>query len=146
MDKVVKEMTTEAMRSHPDWAQLRNRPASIANLPALRAVDGLTFLAGLYLAISPWVVGFNGISALSANNLIVGAALAMLALWLSPPSRRADSVAWVVPIVGAWTIIAPWVVSGDVATAGTVWNNLVTGIITVLIGLAAMSLRMTRAD
>jgi hypothetical protein len=144
MDKVKKEMTTEAMRSHPDWAQLGDEHESIAAPPALRTVDGLTFLAGLYLAISPWVVGFNGISTLLANNLIVGAALAMLALWSSLAGRRAVGVAWVVPVIGAWTIIAPWVVSGDVSTPATVWNNVVTGVITVLIGLAATSSRITR--
>ena len=136
-------MTTEAMRSHPDWAQLPDKRESIAQPLALRAVDGLTFLAGLYLAISPWVVGFNGISTLLVNNLIVGAALAMLALWFSPAGRRAVDVAWVVPVIGAWTIISPWVVSGDVSTTATVWNNVVTGVITVLIGLAATSSRMT---
>ena len=136
-------MTTEAMRSHPDWAQLPDKRESIAQPSALRAVDGLTFLAGLYLAISPWVVGFNGISTLLVNNLIVGAALAMLALWFSPAGRRAVDVAWVVPVIGAWTIISPWVVSGDVSTTATVWNNVVTGVITVLIGLAATSSRMT---
>ena len=135
-------MTTEAMRSHPDWAQLPNKRESIAQPSALRAVDGLTFLAGLYLAISPWVVGFNGISTLLVNNLIVGAALAMLALWFSPAGRRAVDVAWVVPVIGAWTIISPWVVSGDVSTTATVWNNVVTGVITVLIGLAATSSRI----
>lgn len=136
-------MATEAMRSHPDWAQLPDKRESIAQPSALRAVDGLTFLAGLYLAISPWVVGFNGISTLLVNNLIVGAALAMLALWFSPAGRRAVDVAWVVPVIGAWTIISPWVVSGDVSTTATVWNNVVTGVITVLIGLAATSSRMT---
>lgn len=136
-------MATEAMRSHPDWAQLPDKRESIAQPSALRAVDGLTFLAGLYLAVSPWVVGFNGISTLLVNNLIVGAALAMLALWFSPAGRRAVDVAWVVPVIGAWTIISPWVVSGDVSTTATVWNNVVTGVITVLIGLAATSSRMT---
>ena len=141
----MKEMTTEATRLHPDWAQLQDKRESTVMLPALWAVDGLTFLAGLYLAISPWVVGFNGLSTLSANNLIVGVALAMLALRFNSAGRRAIGVDWVVPVIGGWTIIAPWVASGYVATTASVWNNVVTGIIAVLIGLAAMSLRMARA-
>ena len=143
MDKARKEMTTETMRSHPGWARPPDKRESIAQPPALRAVNGLTFLAGLYLAISPWVVGFNGISTLLVNNLIVGAALVMLALWLSAAGRRHVDVAWVVPVIGAWTIISPWVVRGDVSTTATVWNNVVTGVITVLIGLAAISSRTT---
>ena len=137
-------MTTETMRSHPGWAQPPDERESIAQPPALRAVNGLTFLAGLYLAISPWVVGFNVISTLLVNNLIVGAALAMLALRFSSVGRRAIGVAGAVPVIGAWTIIAPWVVSGNVATTESIWSNVVTGAIAALIGLAAMSLRRTR--
>lgn len=138
-------MTTEATRLHPEWAQLQDKRESTAKLPAVRAADGLTFLTGLYLAISPWVVGFNGMSTLSANNLIVGVALAMLALRSGSAGRRAVGVAWLAPIIGAWTIISPWVVSGDVATTA-IWNNVVTGVIAVLIGLAATSLRTPMTD
>jgi hypothetical protein len=125
-------MTTEAARLHPEWAQLQDERENTAKLPAVRAADGLTFLARLYLAISPWVVGFNGMSTMSANNLIVGVALAMLALRSSSAGRRAVGVAWLAPIIGAWTIISPWVVSGDVATTASIWNNVVTGVIVVL--------------
>lgn len=145
MKKVNEEMTTEAMKLHPERAQLEDERESTANLSTLRAVDGLMFLCGLYLAISPWVVGFNGMSTLLANNLIVGIALAMLARKSSSAGRRAVS-AWVVSVIGTWTIIAPWVVSGAVATTASIWNNVATGAIAVLIGLAATSLRMTQAN
>nr|WP_189183065.1 SPW repeat protein [Microbispora rosea] len=35
-------------------------------------MDGVTFLAGLYLAISPWIVGFTRFGGLAINTLIVG--------------------------------------------------------------------------
>jgi hypothetical protein len=69
----------------------------------------------------------------------------MLARKSSSAGRRAVS-AWVVPVIGTWTIIAPWVVSGAVATTASIWNNVATGVIAVLIGLAATSLRMTQAN
>ncbi|MCA1836579.1 MAG: SPW repeat protein [Actinobacteria bacterium] len=128
----------------PEWAQLEGERESSVKQPVLRAVDCLMFLAGLYLAVSPWVVGFNGMVTLSVNNLIVGAALAMLALRFSSAGRRAVGVAGAVPVIGAWTIIAPWVVSGNVATTASIWSNVVTGVIAALTGLAAMSLRTTR--
>ena len=43
-------------------------------------------------------------------------------------------------MIGVWTIIAPWVVSGDVATTATITSNVVAGSIAVLLGLAAMTL------
>ncbi|HZD15864.1 MAG TPA: SPW repeat protein [Pseudonocardiaceae bacterium] len=136
-------MTTEAMRSHPDLAELQAKYETGAQTPVARAGEGLTFLAGLYLAISPWVIGFDRFPTLTVNNLIVGIALAVLALGFSSYGRT-RGIAWVAPLVGAWTIIAPWVVSGDVATTTTVWSNVVTGVVVVLLGLGAMSLGMNR--
>lgn len=63
-------MTTEAMRLHPD-------------------------LAELYLAISPWVIGFNPLATLTGNDLIVGVALAVLALEFACASGRTHSIAWI---------------------------------------------------
>lgn len=131
-------MAGETMRMHPDIAELRAKYELASEAPTGKAVAGLTFLAGLYLAISPWVVGFNGLTTLTVNNLIVGIALAMLAVGFASAYGRTHGIAWVAPLLGVWTIIAPWVVSGDVANTSTIWSNVVVGIITVLLGLGAM--------
>jgi hypothetical protein len=55
---------------------------------------------------------------------------------------RTHGMAWVVPIVGIWTIITPWVIHGGIAataTAGTIANNVAVGAVAVAVGLAAMS-------
>lgn len=104
----------------------------------------MTFVAGLYLAISPWVVGFNEFRTLTANNLIVGIALAVLALGFASAYGRTHGITWVAPVLGGWTVIAPWVVNGGVATTATIVSNVVVGLIAVLLGLGAMSLGMSR--
>jgi hypothetical protein len=124
---------------HPDIAELRAKYELAAETPVARAVAGLTFLTGLYLAISPWVVGFNRFTTLTVNNLIVGIALAILAVGFASAYGRTHGIVWIAPLIGVWTIIAPWVVSGHVATAATIWSNVVTGVLAVLLGLAAMS-------
>lgn len=133
-------MTTEAMRLHPDLAELRAKYEAAAATPVACAIGGFTFLAGLYLAISPWVIGFNRFTTLTGNDLIVGVALAVLALGYASVYGRTYNVAWVAPLIGAWTIIAPWVVRGDVATTATIWSNVVAGVVAVLLGLGAISL------
>ncbi|MFE5220446.1 SPW repeat protein [Streptomyces sp. NPDC056626] len=40
-------------------------------------------------------------------------------------------------MLGAWTIIAPWVVAGDVSTTETIVNNIITGAVALLLALAA---------
>ena len=47
------DTTTEAMRLHPDLAELRAKYEAAAETPVAGVVAGLTFLVGLYLAISP---------------------------------------------------------------------------------------------
>jgi SPW repeat-containing protein len=137
-------MTTEAIELHPDIAALRARYEAAAETPTARAVEGLTFLAGLYLAIAPWVIGFNHITTLTANNLIVGIGLAVLALGFASAYSRTHGITWVAPLLGVWTIIAPWVVNGGVASTAAMVSNVVIGVIAVLLGAGAMSLGMSR--
>ncbi|HEY7485868.1 MAG TPA: SPW repeat protein [Streptosporangiaceae bacterium] len=100
----------------------------------------MIFLSGLYLAVSPWVVGFDTMTTLTVNNLITGIALATLAVGFASAYGRTHGVAWVTPLIGVWTIIAPWVVAGATATTSTIWNNVVTGAVAVVFGLAATSI------
>jgi SPW repeat len=60
-----------AIEQHPDLAALRYRDLAGTTLVG-QAAGGLTFRTGLYAAISPWVVGFNGATNLAASNLVTG--------------------------------------------------------------------------
>ncbi|MGW4091500.1 SPW repeat protein [Nocardia sp. NPDC004750] len=138
-------MSSETMMSrHPDIVELREKYERASEAPDAQAVTGLMFLTGLYIAISPWVVGFNGLSTLTGNNLIVGIALAMLALGFASVYGRTHGIVWTAPLIGLWTIVAPWIVSGNVDTTSTIWNNVVAGAVAVLLGLASMFLGMRR--
>jgi hypothetical protein len=125
---------------HPDIVELRARYERAAATPLAQLADGLAFLTGLYLAISPWVAGFNAMRGIAVNDLITGIALAALAVGLASAYGRTHGMAWLAPIVGIWTIIAPWVIRGGVATTATIANNVATGAVAVVAGLAAMSI------
>ncbi|MTE15097.1 SPW repeat protein [Nocardia aurantiaca] len=142
-------MATEAMNMslHPDIVELRAKHEKYelaAMEPAAQAVTGLMFLTGLYIAISAWVVGFTRFPTLTVNNLIVGITLAVLALGCASMYGRIHGIVWVAPLIGVWTIIAPWVVSGDVAHTATIWSNVVAGAVALLFGLGSMALGMRR--
>jgi hypothetical protein len=130
------------MERHPDILELRARYDRAAETMSAHAVDGLTFMSGLYLAISPWVVGFNGRTTLTVNNLLTGIAVALLAVGLASAYGRTHGVAWVTPLIGVWTLIAPWVVSGNTATTSTILSNVITGAAIVVFGLAAAAMGM----
>jgi hypothetical protein len=111
--------------------------------------EGLAFLAGIYAAISPWVIGFQSQSTLTANNLIVGLGVAVLALGFATAYERTHGMAWVSVLMGVWLIISPWLVSGVDTTASLLWSNIVVGAVVVDLGLVSTGmgmLRMGRAD
>jgi hypothetical protein len=125
---------TPPIERHPDITGIRARYEQLAETPMAQATDGLICLAGLYLAMSAWVVGFTDHSALTATNLIVGIAVALLALGFASAFGRTHGVVWLVPVLGVWTIIAPWIVgdAGDPATSAIVSNVIVGALIVLL--------------
>lgn len=133
--------TTPPIEQHPDLAALRATSQSAATRPGAQLAECLSLLAGLYLAISPWVVGFHATTrALSASDLITGGALALLALGYGPAYERTHGMGWAAAMIGVWTIIAPWVIYGSPATVRTEWSNIVTGGVVILLALATAAL------
>ncbi|MDH2427348.1 SPW repeat protein [Sphaerisporangium sp. TRM90804] len=125
------------LEAHPDIVQMRAKYETASSSMVAQMIDGLTLLAGLYLAISPWVVGFNGLSRLAVNNMVIGLALAALALGFASAYGRTHGLTWIAPILGVWTILSPWIIRS--ATTSSIWNNVVTGIVILLLGLGAMA-------
>lgn len=134
--------STTAIEHHPDLMALRGRYEEASAKPMAGIIEGLCLLAGLYLAISPWVVGFDGFTSLRVSNLVTGLALAVLAMGFGSVLERTHGLGWVAIAIGAWTIVAPWVVSGSADTTRTITNNVIVGGVACLLGLATMALGM----
>ncbi|MFI0451169.1 SPW repeat protein [Actinomadura sp. 6N118] len=130
---------------HPDIAEMRTRYEIAAASPVAQLMDGLTLLSGIYLALSPWIVGFNGLAGITLNNLVTGLCVAGLGLGFSFAFGRTYGIAWCAPVLGVWTIVAPWVISGDMSTTRTIWSNVIVGALICVLGLATMSLAGSRA-
>lgn len=136
-------MSTENMRSakmteHPDIVEMSARYERMAEAPTAQATDGLTVLAGLFVALSPWIVGFAE-SALAINNLVIGLGIAGLGAGFAAAFDRTHRLTWVCPLLGLWTIVSVWTVSGADATTGAVLSNVIGGAAVVLLGVAAMA-------
>lgn len=129
------------METHPDIIAMRNRhemAERVATTPKAQAVEAMTLITGLYLAASPWIAGFNNLSTLAVNNLIVGIAYALLMSGgFGRAYERTHSMAWAACALAVWTIIAPWVVAGDVSTTRTIVNNVIVGVIALALALMA---------
>ncbi|MFF1868258.1 SPW repeat protein [Streptomyces sp. CB03911] len=137
------------MEHHPDIVELREHYERVTSTPAAQGVEALAVLAGLFLAISPWVVGFSGFlgfTTLVVNNLILGLAFALLMGGYGSAYERTHARAWAATAIGVWCMIAPWVVAGNVDVRRTITTNLITGGCMALLGLAAISMASMTAS
>jgi hypothetical protein len=121
------------MTSHSTRA-LRHRTAVIG------VAAGFVLLAGLYLVLAPWIAGFGGAGVLALSNTLVGLVLIALAI-ARAATRRVRLLGWVVPVLGVWAALSPWLLrhAGETppSTAALV-GNVVAGAVVVLAGAAAL--------
>ena len=138
-------MVRPTMDEHPDILEMRARYDRVAQTTTAQSVDGAVLLAGVYLAISPWVVGFRTAAPnLTTNNLICGIAVALLGLGYATVYGRTHGLSWVTPVIGVWTIISPWVILGTSPTIGMIISNVVAGAVITLLGLIMLGLGFRR--
>src|SRR5690242_12555696 len=77
--KMVERASYPTMTDHPDVVEMRERYERISAKQSAAITDGLIVLAGLWLAISPWVIHFNRTQPeITASNLILGLAVAAI--------------------------------------------------------------------
>ena len=130
------------MGSHPELVEMRNRLEKTASSGTAVVIEGLVVLAGVYAAISPWIVHFSGAEAnLTTNNLIVGLVVAVIGMGMALVPDRMFRLTWALVPLGVWLIISPWVATAaHTAGSGIIWSNVVTGAVICLTGLAAAGL------
>lgn len=134
-----------SMEQHPDILELREQYERAAATPRAQALETVAMLAGLFLAVSPWVVAFTNFRGLTVNNLVLGLAFAVLMAGYGSAYERTHARAWAATVIGVWTIIAPWAVNGGAHVRRTILTNTITGGIMMCLGLAAISLTVSLA-
>ncbi|MBC7271366.1 MAG: SPW repeat protein [Streptomyces sp.] len=123
------------LSTHPDASEMRARYARVLGGRDVALVDGPVFLLGLYCAVSPWILHYTTSQpALVPHNLIVGIAIGLLALGFTNTPERMYGLSWATCAIGVWMIISPWIV-GESPDAGVVWNNVIIGVLAVVLGL-----------
>ncbi|VVJ24986.1 Uncharacterised protein [Amycolatopsis camponoti] len=111
--------------------------------PAGRWAAGLVLLAGAYLVLAPWVAGFGGAGVLALTNTVVGVALIALAI-AGIVTRRPRGLGWVVPVLGAWAALSPWLLRSAAQTqpsAAAFAGNAVAGAVVVVAGVLVLAQR-----
>jgi hypothetical protein len=108
---------------------------------SVKTASGLDMLAGIWLMLSPFLLGFADVSAASWNVMIVGGLVTLLAASREfGEGVRHTWPSWTTTALGAWLILSPLTLG--YATASTAfWNSIVMGI--VIIVLSAWSAMAT---
>ncbi|TFU14942.1 SPW repeat protein [Thermus tengchongensis] len=96
--------------------------------------DWANLVLGVWLILSPWLLGFSGTPAAMWNAVIVGAVVGLMALMHLRGGPLWEE--WVNVILGIWLILSPWIL-GFSGMGNAMWNALIVG---VLVGILALSL------
>lgn len=99
--------------------------------------DWITLLLGIWLFLSPWIVGYYLTNSVAAwNGWILGVAIVVF-------SAIALSIAQVWPkvvniILGIWMIISPWVLA-FATNRNAETNDVIVGILVIIFAATAMA-------
>jgi SPW repeat len=94
----------------------------------------------VWIAVSPWVWGFAGSHPAVANHVAVVLDFGPLALLIA----NLRPAAFVTLLGGAWLVISPWLLG--YATDHAAWlNELVTGVLLIVLCASAAGLRVARS-
>ena len=102
--------------------------------------DWLNLILGIWLFISPWL-GFAVSTGAAWNSWIFGAVIAAVSAWaLSAPQKWEE---WVNFVIGAWLMMAPFVLVFSAEAAPT-WNHLIVGAVVFIDALFGVSRSIAR--
>lgn len=103
--------------------------------PAISVSSALIMLLGLWLIISPWVLGPPGPRV--ATSGIVCGALIVVCSAIRFAYRHTSAMSWINALLGAWIIGSAWVFGENGPDVHT-WNYVIVGVIVA--GLETLSL------
>jgi hypothetical protein len=104
---------------------------------AARWQDWASFALGLWLALSPWVLGYSHLEAATANAAVMGLALALGSHF--EVSLDETSAEWFNVAAGLWLVLAPFLLGYSGQVEVTV-NSIVVGTAVAALASSAMSL------
>ena len=107
------------------------------NTTATRWQDWASFSLGLWLALSPWIVGYTEHESATGNAVFLGLALALGCHFEAAVDELA--LEWLNLAAGLWLVIAPFVVGFSNAPVATA-NSIAVGSLVAVLAGSALSL------
>jgi hypothetical protein len=89
--------------------------------------DGLNLLLGLWLIISPWVLGYATLQNATWNSWIPGVIMAVAAFSAVVAFHAWEE--WVNVALGVWLIVSPWLLGYGTLDVPATWNHIIVGVV-----------------
>jgi len=107
----------------------------------MKALNWIIALCGLWEfgdIVLPFIIGFGNVRAFVWNHIIVGMILVLVGAWAALTSKAgtAKTLDWIAAVAGVWLIIAPFIFGRPVIAAG-LWNDIIVGVIVLILGVWA---------
>ena len=104
-------------------------------------VSGSTLILGLWLILAPWALGYSGQDNAVWNQVIVGAAIALIALARVSAAESWAPLSWVNFVLGGWLIVAPFVLTYNETGNRTAiyWNDILIGAAVLVLALVSIA-------
>jgi hypothetical protein len=106
-------------------------------IAAARWQDWASFTLGLWLALSPWIVGYTEHESATGNAVFLGLALALGCHFEAAFDEAAPE--WLNLAAGLWLVIAPFVVGFSAVPVATA-NSIAVGSLVAVLACSALSL------
>lgn len=117
-------------RPLPDEAPLEPAMPPALAREEIAGASGLNVLAGIWLIISPFVLGYTGADA-TWNPIVFGAIVGLFALARAGGAYRAEWLSWLNMAIGVWLFISAfWLAHSSQAS----WNVGIMGVIVFILG------------
>jgi hypothetical protein len=98
----------------------------------VRSASGLNVLAGIWLIVAPFLLGYADTQAALWNDIIIGIVVLIIASARASMPEKMPAASWLNAVLGAWLIIAPFALGYSEVGAGT-WNDILLGIIVLVL-------------
>lgn len=94
--------------------------------------DTASLVLGLWLLISPWLLGYAVAPAIAWNAYVVGVIVVVAAGAALITFQKWEE--WLKAALGAWLVLSPWVLTyGAFKTA--MWNHVVVGALVLILAI-----------
>jgi hypothetical protein len=96
----------------------------------VRRINMGTLVAGLWLVLSPFLLGYGQDA--TASSIILGIAVALVSI-IQLNGSNGMRAGWFMTVAGLWLIITPFIFGFN--DPAVLWNEFITGFVIVGLGL-----------